>query len=92
MVDIDIRFLKEDEFEQVYEYLKDKTNSFTEFSPDLIIENNQFLLIFRIILGNSKGASSGIGSTIGSPSKIIALSLESSSANFSLFERSKEDV
>ena len=54
MVEKDIRFLKEDEFEQVYEYLKDKTNSFTEFSPDLIIENNQFLLIFRIILGMSQ--------------------------------------
>jgi len=42
------------EFKKVYKYLKRKTNNFREFNEELILENNQYLLIFRIILGMSQ--------------------------------------
>jgi len=49
-----LRDLNEDEFKQIYEYIKEKTSNFTKFKKELIIENNQFLLIIRICLGLSQ--------------------------------------
>jgi len=49
-----LRNLDEKEFKKVYKYLKRKTNNFKEFNEGLIIEKNQYLLIFRIILGMSQ--------------------------------------
>ena len=49
-----LRDLNEDEFKQVYTYIKEKTNNFTEFKKELIVENNQLLLITRICLGLSQ--------------------------------------
>ena len=50
----DLRDLNEEEFKEVYEYLREKTNNFNEFTSELIIENNQFLLIIRSCLGLSQ--------------------------------------
>ena len=43
----DLRDLNEEEFKEVYEHLKEKTNDFKIFLPSFILENNQFLLIIR---------------------------------------------
>ena len=50
----DLRNLNEEEFKQVYEYLRIKTENFKTITPSLILENNQYLLIFRICLGLSQ--------------------------------------
>lgn len=50
----DLRNLDEEGFKRVYKYLKRKTNNFRDFNEELIIENNQYLLVFRIILGMSQ--------------------------------------
>lgn len=50
----DLRDLNEQEFKEVYEYVKERTNNFKVFSPNIITENNQFLLIIRACLGLSR--------------------------------------
>lgn len=51
---LNLRQLTEEEFKQMFSYLKDKTKNFTEITPELILENNQHLLILRICLGLSQ--------------------------------------
>ncbi len=51
---LNLRQITEDQFKEVFYYLKSITNNFTEITPDLILENNQYLLIFRICLGLSQ--------------------------------------
>ncbi len=46
----DLRNMNNEEFLYVFTYLKEKTFNFSEIKPELLIENNQYLLIFRIIL------------------------------------------
>ncbi|MFH1209785.1 MAG: hypothetical protein V1663_03275 [archaeon] len=50
----DLRELNQDEFKRVYDYLKEKTNDFSFVSPQVLLENNQYMLIFRICLGMSQ--------------------------------------
>ena len=50
----DLRDLNEDEFKQVYEYLKERTNKFTHLDKTLLDENPQYMLIIRFILGFSQ--------------------------------------
>ncbi|GEM_PF-2256040 len=60
----DFRDLDEREFEQMFYDLKRKTSNFQEVSPELIIENNKYLLILRICLGLSqKEFASKLGAT-----------------------------
>lgn len=50
----DLRQLDENEFEELFIYLKKRTKNFTRFYPDIVLENNQYLLIVRICLGLSQ--------------------------------------
>ena len=50
----DLRDLNEKEFREVYSYLEKKTDGFKEVSPQLILENIQHLLIFRLCTGLSQ--------------------------------------
>lgn len=50
----DLRNLNEDEFKEVYEYVKDKTNNFTSLNKSLLDENPQYLLVVRFALGLSQ--------------------------------------
>lgn len=50
----DLRDLNEEEFKEVYRYLEEETKNFTVIHPKIILKNNQYLLIFRIILGLSQ--------------------------------------
>jgi hypothetical protein len=50
----DLRDLDEKEFREVYSYLEKETNGFTEVDPELILENQQYLLVFRLCLGVSQ--------------------------------------
>lgn len=50
----DFRGLDEKEFIKIFSLLRLKTNNFKRFYPELILENNQYLLIIRICLGLSQ--------------------------------------
>jgi DNA-binding transcriptional regulator YiaG len=50
----DLRDLNEEEFKQVYEYIKEKTNNFTCLNKSLLDESPQYLLIIRFALGLSQ--------------------------------------
>ncbi len=50
----DLRVISEEKFIETFNYLKQKTNNFTVISPELILENNQYLLILRLCLGLSQ--------------------------------------
>jgi hypothetical protein len=47
----DLRDLNEEEFREVYGYLEKETNNFKSISPELILENNKYILIFRLCTG-----------------------------------------
>jgi transcriptional regulator with XRE-family HTH domain len=48
---LDLRNLKENQFEDVFYSLKNRTKNFTEIAPEMVLENNQYLLILRICTG-----------------------------------------
>ncbi len=50
----DLREMSEEEFREMFASLKSKTKNFTEVRPELILENNQYLLILRMCLGLSQ--------------------------------------
>ena len=50
----DFRDISEQKFIEIFNHLKQKTDNFTTISPELIIENNQYLLILRLCLGLSQ--------------------------------------
>jgi hypothetical protein len=50
----DLRDLNEKEFREVYSYLEKKTDGFKRISPELILENPQYILIFRLCTGLSQ--------------------------------------
>ncbi len=50
----DLRELKKEEFKQVYEYVKSKTDNFTHLDKSLLEENPQYLLVVRFTLGLSQ--------------------------------------
>lgn len=52
----DLRKMDEEQFVEVFNLLRDKTKNFTEFTPKLLIENNQFLLILRCSFGLSRSS------------------------------------
>jgi len=51
---LDLRWINEEEFKEIFSSLKSKTKNFTEILPELILENNQYLLILRLCLGLSQ--------------------------------------
>jgi DNA-binding transcriptional regulator YiaG len=48
-----IKELTEEEFKEWFECIKAKTDNFTTFNPNILVENPQNILIFRLILGIS---------------------------------------
>jgi len=50
----DLRDLSEEEFREVYHYLEKKTGGFKKVTPELILENPQYILIFRLCTGLSQ--------------------------------------
>ncbi|MEK6952548.1 MAG: hypothetical protein AABX29_06035 [Nanoarchaeota archaeon] len=50
----DLRAISEQEFKEIFNHLKQKTDNFTTISPELILENNQYLLILRLCSGLSQ--------------------------------------
>jgi len=50
----DLREMNEEQFIELFNYLKTRTHGFKEFSPDLILENNRYLLVLRLCLGLSQ--------------------------------------
>lgn len=50
----DLREMNEEQFKEVFEFLKERTRNFSKFPPELILKNNQFILILRCSLGLSR--------------------------------------
>ena len=50
----DLRTISEEKFKEIYNYLEKKTSKFTAISPELILENNQYLLVLRLCSGLSQ--------------------------------------
>ncbi len=50
----DLREMDEEQFKQLYQYLQEKTKNWTEFKPELLIENSRIILIIRCTLGFSQ--------------------------------------
>jgi len=50
----DLRWINEKELKKAYNYVKRKTNKFTEIDKEFITKNPQYLLIFRLVLGMSQ--------------------------------------
>jgi len=48
---IDLRWVNEEQFVELFEYLKERTGGFKRISKELLIENNQYLFVLRICLG-----------------------------------------
>src|SRR3989344_5093076 len=50
----ELRNLNEEEFKQVYGYIKEKTGNFSYLNKKLLDENPQYLLVIRFALGLSQ--------------------------------------
>jgi len=47
----DLRWMKEEQFIELFEYLKERTSGFKRIPQELLIENNQYLFVFRMCFG-----------------------------------------
>ena len=50
----DLRNLSEEEFKEVYEHLKNRTEDFTKINKELLKENPQYLYVIRLVAGLSQ--------------------------------------
>lgn len=51
---IDLREIDGEQFVELFEYLRERTNGFKEFPPELIVEDSRYLLLLRLCLGLSQ--------------------------------------
>jgi len=79
MKDSDLRTINEREFLEIYEYLREKTKEFTEIKQEFLMENPQYLLILRLILGLSQ---KGFTEELGFTNKIWVRHFETGRQNF----------
>ena len=79
MKNSDLRMINEEKFLEVYGYLKEKTNGFKEIKPEFLMENPQYLLILRLILGLSQ---KGFTEELGLTNKIWVRHFETGRQNF----------